>query len=72
MAYFEGNAIYVHKGRGSVDSGSELQLVIDQCKFMWNYGLNSAYGAAVSIDGKETLTVDEADLSADLVKRRDD
>ena len=36
-----------------------LQILIDSCTFTQNYGLNIAYGAAVSVDGMQGKTFKE-------------
>lgn len=58
MAYFEGNAIAVsgaqrtRSDRDFVRNDSLLQVVITDCTFKKNYGMNVAIGGAVSIDGR--------------------
>ena len=59
QAYLDGNAIYIKsaqkaEGAGAVaNTESWMQVVIEGCKFQKNLGINVAFGAAISIDGKE-------------------
>jgi hypothetical protein len=48
MAYIEGNSLFI---RGASDTKGLLSVDIDECVFKYNYGINVAFGSAVSIHG---------------------
>jgi hypothetical protein len=60
MAYFEGNALYIAGGQNMLIDLNHIKQKIgyinfemDSCVFEKNYGLNIAYGSAMTIDGRQ-------------------
>ena len=51
MAYIRGNSINIKNGA----LASDLQILMDNCTFKNNYGLNVGPGAAISINGANTI-----------------
>jgi hypothetical protein len=52
MAYIEGNSLYI---RGASDTKGLLSVDIHECLFKYNYGINVAFGSAVSIHGEQEV-----------------